>query len=188
MPAALQRASRKRPSAATMPSPVDADPCRRSTVHAWPCSASAAGTPISIKGRAMASWRAASRRLIRACFSSRPLGPVWKKTVVAAASEFGGTDAVNGTGGTDHGTGGIGLVTGGAVYGGSGYADWTGLKASALKDGRDLPPRTDTRAIFKTVLADHLHVAKKALRKESSPRAAAPWLCRTSFAFNSKPA
>ena len=35
------------------------------------------------------------------------LGPAWKKTAIVAASEFGRTVAVNGTGGTDHGTGGI---------------------------------------------------------------------------------
>src|SRR5712691_10138575 len=76
------------------------------------------------------------------------LGPAWRKTAVVAASEFGRTVAVNGTGGTDHGTAGIAFLFGGAVAGGSVHAEWPGLKPSALKDGRDLPARTDTRAIF----------------------------------------
>ena len=47
------------------------------------------------------------------------LGPAWAKTVVLAATEFGRTAAVNGTGGTDHGTGGVAVVAGGAVKGGA---------------------------------------------------------------------
>ena len=33
------------------------------------------------------------------------LGPLWADTLVLVATEFGRTVAVNGTGGTDHGTG-----------------------------------------------------------------------------------
>jgi uncharacterized protein (DUF1501 family) len=91
------------------------------------------------------------------------LGPAWKKTVVVAASEFGRTVAINGTGGTDHGTGGIGFMMGGGVAGGTVHAEWVGLKPSALKDGRDLPPRTDTRALFKAALLDHLGVPARVL-------------------------
>jgi uncharacterized protein (DUF1501 family) len=91
------------------------------------------------------------------------LGPAWKKTVVVAASEFGRTVAVNGTGGTDHGTAGIAFLFGGAVAGGSVHTEWSGLKPSALKDGRDLPAKTDMRAIFKAALSDHLRIAKQTL-------------------------
>ena len=100
------------------------------------------------------------------------LGPAWKKTVVAAASEFGRTVAVNGTGGTDHGTAGIAFLFGGAVAGGNIHAEWRGLKSEALRDGRDLPARTDTRAIFKAVLADHLGVAKRASEEQIFPDSA----------------
>ena len=46
------------------------------------------------------------------------LGPVWRKTVVLVATEFGRTAAMNGTRGTDHGTGAAAFLLGGAVEGG----------------------------------------------------------------------
>ncbi len=97
------------------------------------------------------------------------LGPVWKKTAVVAASEFGRTVAINGTGGTDHGTAGIAFLMGGAVSGGTIHAEWVGLKNEALRDGRDLPARTDTRAIFKASLSDHLGIATNALNAQVFP-------------------
>ena len=97
------------------------------------------------------------------------LGPAWKKTAIVAATEFGRTVAVNGTGGTDHGTAGIAFLFGGAVAGGTIHAEWSGLKQAALKDGRDLPARTDTRAIFKAALADHLKIAKQTLDEKIFP-------------------
>src|SRR5262249_52673112 len=71
------------------------------------------------------------------------LGPIWKKTAIVAATEFGRTAHVNGTGGTDHGTAGAVFLLGGAVAGGKVHAEWNGLKSASLQDGRDLPPRTD---------------------------------------------
>jgi uncharacterized protein (DUF1501 family) len=91
------------------------------------------------------------------------LGPAWSKTVVVMATEFGRTVRPNGNGGTDHGTAGAAFLFGGAVNGGSVKAAWTGLKPAALKDGRDQPPTTDMRAVFKGVLSDHLHVARRDL-------------------------
>ncbi len=101
------------------------------------------------------------------------LGEAWTKTAVVAASEFGRTVAVNGTGGTDHGTASIAFVMGGAVAGGTIHAEWKGLKSSALRDGRDLPAMTDSRAIFKAILADHLGIAKKSLEDRVFPDSAA---------------
>jgi uncharacterized protein (DUF1501 family) len=100
------------------------------------------------------------------------LGGAWSKTVIVAASEFGRTVHINGTGGTDHGTAGVVFVAGGAVAGGTIHAEWTGLKASALRDGRDLPPKTDTRAIFKGILADHLGVPAGVLESKIFPDSA----------------
>jgi uncharacterized protein (DUF1501 family) len=100
------------------------------------------------------------------------LGSAWSKTAVVAASEFGRTVAVNGTGGTDHGTAGIAFLFGGTIAGGNIHAEWAGLKTGALRDGRDLPARTDTRAIFKAVLSDHLGVSKRALEEQIFPDSA----------------
>ncbi len=45
------------------------------------------------------------------------LGDAWKETVVAVVTEFGRTARINGTEGTDHGTGTVALLAGGAVEG-----------------------------------------------------------------------
>lgn len=83
---------------------------------------------------------------------------IWGNTVVAVVTEFGRTAALNGTGGTDHGTGGMALLAGGAVQGGRVTGDWPGLAPLQLNDGRDLRTTTDMRALFKGVLQDHLHL------------------------------
>lgn len=87
------------------------------------------------------------------------LGPVWKDTAVIIVSEFGRTVAMNGTGGTDHGTAGAVFVAGGAVKGGRVIADWPGLKPGDLYQARDLKPTTDFRSIATGVLRDHLGLA-----------------------------
>ncbi len=104
------------------------------------------------------------------------LGPAWTRTAVVMATEFGRTAKPNGSGGTDHGTGGAAFLLGGAIEGGKVHAEWTGLKDAALKDGRDLPARTDLRALFKGILAEHMAVPKSALEAKVFPQsvAAAP--------------
>jgi len=74
------------------------------------------------------------------------LGPVWEKTAVVAMTEFGRTARANGTGGTDHGTGGAMLFAGGALRGGRVVGDWPGLAEADLYDRRDLMPTRDVRA------------------------------------------
>ncbi|NKX44752.1 DUF1501 domain-containing protein [Roseicyclus persicicus] len=74
------------------------------------------------------------------------LGPVWGRTAVLAMTEFGRTARLNGSGGTDHGTGGALLLAGGAVRGGRVHADWPGLEEADLYDRRDLRPTRDLRA------------------------------------------
>ncbi|HWA88666.1 MAG TPA: DUF1501 domain-containing protein [Rhizomicrobium sp.] len=91
------------------------------------------------------------------------MGPAWKSTAVIMATEFGRTVRPNGSGGTDHGTGTAAFLIGGAVAGGKVQADWVGLNPSVLKDGRDQPVKTDLRAVFKGVLADHMGVSQTAL-------------------------
>jgi uncharacterized protein (DUF1501 family) len=70
---------------------------------------------------------------------------IWKKTVVLAMTEFGRTVRQNGSGGTDHGTGGAMLVAGGAVKGGQVLGTWPGLAEAELYDRRDLMPTSDVR-------------------------------------------
>jgi uncharacterized protein (DUF1501 family) len=91
------------------------------------------------------------------------LGPAWKTTAVIAVSEFGRTVRVNGGGGTDHGTGGLAILAGGAIKGGRMYGDWPSLRSSALFENRDLMPTVDARQVFKGLLRDHLGWAQKDL-------------------------
>jgi uncharacterized protein (DUF1501 family) len=97
------------------------------------------------------------------------LGPLWPQTAVLVVTEFGRTAAVNGTRGTDHGTGGCAFLLGGAVRGGQVIADWPGLQSRALLDNRDLKPTLDLRSIFKTVLDEHMHVDANTLAKQVFP-------------------
>ena len=82
------------------------------------------------------------------------LGPVWNDTVVLVATEFGRTIAINGTGGTDHGTATSAMLLGGAVKGGRVIADWPGLGASALYEGRDLRPTARMEEMITGVVAE----------------------------------
>jgi len=97
------------------------------------------------------------------------MGPAWNKTVVVCASEFGRTVAMNGTNGTDHGTGGVALVAGGVVAGGRVLGQWPGLSKDALYQGRDLKPTTDLRAVLKGLLRDHLALPETVLAKTVFP-------------------
>jgi uncharacterized protein (DUF1501 family) len=101
------------------------------------------------------------------------LGERWRDTVVVVATEFGRTARINGTDGTDHGTGTIALLAGGAVKGGRVISDWPGLTPANLYEGRDLAPTTDLRAVIKGVLHDHLGVAERVLAETVFPDSAA---------------
>lgn len=74
------------------------------------------------------------------------LGANWQRTTVLAMTEFGRTVRENGSGGTDHGTGGALLMAGGAIRGGRAFGDWPGLGEGQLYAGRDLMPLRDIRA------------------------------------------
>jgi uncharacterized protein (DUF1501 family) len=102
----------------------------------------------------------------------RDLGDAWQRTAVLVVTEFGRTVAVNGTRGTDHGTGTCAFLAGGAVRGGRVLADWPGLAERNLYQARDLKPTTDLRAVFKGVLRDHLRVAPGALDTQVFPASA----------------
>jgi uncharacterized protein (DUF1501 family) len=97
------------------------------------------------------------------------LGDHWSKTAVMVVTEFGRTVAINGTRGTDHGTGTCALLAGGAVNGGRVLADWPGLNRGALYEGRDLKPTTDLRSVFKGVLHEHLAANERDLETKVFP-------------------
>lgn len=81
------------------------------------------------------------------------LGPeAWSQTVVLAMTEFGRTVRENGSKGTDHGTGGLALVAGGAIDGGRVLGDWPGLGEGRLLDDRDLMPTADVREVAAAML------------------------------------
>lgn len=81
------------------------------------------------------------------------LGTAWNETVILVATEFGRTVAANGTGGTDHGTGAVAMMLGGAVQGGRIVADWPGLAPANLLDGRDLKPTLALDALITAACA-----------------------------------
>jgi uncharacterized protein (DUF1501 family) len=101
------------------------------------------------------------------------LGTHWRDTAIVVATEFGRTARINGTEGTDHGTGTIALLAGGAVKGGRVITDWPSLKAASLYQNRDLAATTDLRAVIKGVLADHLGLSERVLALSVFPDSAA---------------
>lgn len=97
------------------------------------------------------------------------MAPVWKDTVVMVVTEFGRTAAVNGTVGTDHGTGTVAFLVGGAVRGKRMIVDWPGLKPEQLHEQRDLKPTTDIRAVAKGVVADLFGLSGPVLAEKVFP-------------------
>jgi uncharacterized protein (DUF1501 family) len=80
------------------------------------------------------------------------LGQHWANTSVLVMTEFGRSAVLNGSGGTDHGTGGVAFLAGGEVAGGRVVADWPGLARGQLLEGRDLKPTLDIRQLIGPVV------------------------------------
>ncbi|MBR0825752.1 DUF1501 domain-containing protein [Bradyrhizobium manausense] len=100
------------------------------------------------------------------------MGEAWNETVVAVVTEFGRTARINGTNGTDHGTGTVAFLAGGALRGGRVVADWPGLKPGQLFEDRDLKPTIDLRAVLKGILKDHLRLEDRVLASAIFPDSA----------------
>lgn len=100
------------------------------------------------------------------------MGEAWNETVVAVVTEFGRTARINGTNGTDHGTGTVAFLAGGALKGGRVVADWPGLKPAQLFEDRDLKPTIDLRAVLKGILKDHLRLEDSVLANAIFPESA----------------
>lgn len=81
------------------------------------------------------------------------IGPeTWAETVVVVLTEFGRAVRPNGSGGTDHGTAGVGFVLGPRLGRSRIAADWPGLADKDLYERRDLRPTADSRAVLKAVV------------------------------------
>lgn len=99
----------------------------------------------------------------------RELGANWSRSLVVAMTEFGRTARENGSKGTDHGTGGAALLSGGALKGGRIYADWPGLGEQDLYKGRDLTPTEDVRHYPAWALRAMFGISKSALERDVFP-------------------
>jgi uncharacterized protein (DUF1501 family) len=97
------------------------------------------------------------------------LGQAWGTTLVIGITEFGRTAHENGTGGTDHGTGGLAVLAGGALKGGQVFGKWPGLGASDLFENRDLLPTADVRAYPAWALRQMFGVAAAGLESTVFP-------------------
>lgn len=97
------------------------------------------------------------------------LGPAWSQTLVIAMTEFGRTARENGSGGTDHGTGGAALLAGGALAGGRVLGDWPGLDEASLYQGRDLMPTTDVRHFAAQALVGLFGLRREAVSRDVFP-------------------
>jgi uncharacterized protein (DUF1501 family) len=86
-----------------------------------------------------------------------------------AVTEFGRTVRENGSGGTDHGTGGAAVFAGGALKGGRVLADWPGLSQPDLYEDRDLLPTRDVRAFAAWLLRDLFAIERSSLERDVFP-------------------
>jgi uncharacterized protein (DUF1501 family) len=84
------------------------------------------------------------------------LGDRMEDVVIVTMSEFGRTVEENGTGGTDHGHGGLMMVIGGPLAGGKIYGTWPGLEKEHLFESRDLAVTTDFRTVLSELVRGHL--------------------------------
>ena len=97
------------------------------------------------------------------------MGVACEHTAVMVATEFGRTVAANGTGGTDHGTGAVAMLLGGAVQGGRVVADWPGLAPGQLLEGRDLQPTLALDTLIAAVCAQTYGLDPERVRRVLFP-------------------
>ncbi|WP_156843220.1 DUF1501 domain-containing protein [Novosphingobium aquimarinum] len=93
------------------------------------------------------------------------LGQDWANTMIVVATEFGRTAAINGTGGTDHGTGGMGMVLGGGLGAAKVVADWPGLSPAQLLQNRDLRPTASTEGMIVSAVSRHFAIDPGKVRR-----------------------
>ncbi|HET8646489.1 MAG TPA: DUF1501 domain-containing protein, partial [Vicinamibacteria bacterium] len=94
---------------------------------------------------------------------ARDLGPRLDEVTLFVTTEFGRTASVNGSGGTDHGSGHCMILLGAGVRGGRVHGRWPGLSSPQLFENRDLAVTTDYRDAFSEVARAALGVDAGAL-------------------------
>ncbi len=97
------------------------------------------------------------------------MGDLWADTLVIVATEFGRTASINGTNGTDHGTGSATLLYGGSLGGGKVLGDWPGLRQSDLYQARDLKPTSALEDVIASTSASHFTLDPKLVRETLFP-------------------
>ena len=97
------------------------------------------------------------------------LGAHWEATTVIGVTEFGRTVRMNGSAGTDHGTGGAMIMAGGAIKGGKVYGEWPGLRSRDLYQDRDLMPTADLREYIGMAIRDLFDVQEAKLENVVFP-------------------
>lgn len=103
------------------------------------------------------------------------LGPVWQDTIVLTVTEFGRTVGVNGSAGTDHGYGSVGLLAGGLLRRAAVLGNWPGLAPRDLFEGRDLQATLDYRAVCAAAIEaalglDHTTIAERVFNEPGLAR------------------
>ncbi len=94
---------------------------------------------------------------------------VWSRTTVLAMTEFGRTVAENGTKGTDHGTGGMMVMAGGAIRGQQIHGQLAGFEEADLYQGRDLMPTDDVRRYAAWAIRESFGLDRAALENVVFP-------------------
>lgn len=99
----------------------------------------------------------------------KKLGRNWDRTTVIAVTEFGRTARENGSLGTDHGTGGMMILAGGAVRGGRILGRWPGLDEGNLYQNRDVLPTDDVRRYAGWALRGLFGVSSSVIARDIFP-------------------
>lgn len=103
------------------------------------------------------------------------LGDAWDDAIILTLTEFGRTVAPNGTTGTDHGYGSLGLLAGGSLPASRVVADWPGLGKRDQFEKRDLMATIDYRSVCaacveRTLGLDHDLIASQIFHQADLPR------------------
>jgi uncharacterized protein (DUF1501 family) len=88
------------------------------------------------------------------------LGGLLDDVVLLVTTEFGRTARVNGSAGTDHGSGYAMIVLGGRVRGQRVLGRWPGLSGSQLFENRDLAATTDFRDVFQELARSQFGISE----------------------------